>query len=343
MDIRYFMKIQNAYGTKNRRDRELVKVNQEFSDHFEDSFDTEKVLLNGKPFSLMIIRSADEPAFKKEIKSRHHDPFNLGDYVEWNGQIWLIASIDPDGKAWNRGYMYLCSALLRWQNEKGELIERYGYIEAFEKHNAGITGGAAVTVGCDRYHITLPADEETKKVKRDRRFPIDLEEVEPPDVYQLTNRKILLADGSAFGRGGILTWTLSFNAFDKNTDKKIRLDNGADVWICDYHAPVSSLPSGGAAVLNAVICGDQILKCGFSHTYTVHFEDKNGNTVAPEQVNFSWNVVSAFPDKFTWIDAGGQIELLVEDEHLIGESFKIQLLIDHTVNSELTVSVSGII
>ena len=47
MDISYFIKIQNAYGTNNRRERELAKVNRDLSKHFEDTFDTENVLLNG--------------------------------------------------------------------------------------------------------------------------------------------------------------------------------------------------------------------------------------------------------------------------------------------------------
>ena len=34
------MKIQNAYGTKSKREKELAKVNREMSKHFEDTYDT---------------------------------------------------------------------------------------------------------------------------------------------------------------------------------------------------------------------------------------------------------------------------------------------------------------
>ena len=37
MDINYFMKVQNAYGTKNRREKELAKVNSQMAKHFEDT------------------------------------------------------------------------------------------------------------------------------------------------------------------------------------------------------------------------------------------------------------------------------------------------------------------
>ena len=107
MDINYFMKIQNAYGTKNRREKELAKINNEMSKHFEDMFDTEEVLLNDVPTQLMIIKDTDGNTFKKKIKSVHGNKFNLGDYVTWNGQKWLITLVDVDKKTWNRGYIYV--------------------------------------------------------------------------------------------------------------------------------------------------------------------------------------------------------------------------------------------
>ena len=119
------MKIQNAYGTKNKREKELAKVNRVMSKHFEDTFDTEDVLLDGEPFKLMIVKDTDGNVFKKKIKSRHEDKFNLGDYVIWNNQFWLITLLDPDEKTWNRGYMYLCTVPLRWQNTDGQIIERW--------------------------------------------------------------------------------------------------------------------------------------------------------------------------------------------------------------------------
>ena len=71
MDINYFMKIQNAYGTKNRREKELVKINNEMSRHFEDTYGTVDILLNGTPTKLMIIKDTDNNTFKKKIKSVH--------------------------------------------------------------------------------------------------------------------------------------------------------------------------------------------------------------------------------------------------------------------------------
>ena len=183
MDISYFIKIQNAYGTNNRRERELAKVNRDLSKHFEDTFDTENVLLNGKPFSLMIVKDTDNNTFKKKIKSAHEYKFNLGDYVQWNNQIWIVTLVDPDEKTWNRGYMYLCTIPLRWQNSNGEIVERYGYSEDFTKYSSGKTGNNNITIGDNQYGITVPIDNETKMLERDTRFVIDFDSANKPDVY----------------------------------------------------------------------------------------------------------------------------------------------------------------
>lgn len=234
MNIDYFMKIQNAYGTKNRREKELVKVNQSMSKHFTDTFDTEEVLINDVPQELMIIKDTDGNTYKKKIKSKHNEKFNLGDYVKWNDQIWLITLVDVDEKTWNRGYMYLCTVPLRWQNSEGKIIERYAYSEDFTKYSSGTTGNNTITIGDNQYGLTIPIDSETRKLKRDMRFPIDFEDAEQPDIYELTNRKVNLNNNEYFGRGGTMVVTMSYDAFNKDKDKRVIMENGNEVWICDY-------------------------------------------------------------------------------------------------------------
>lgn len=351
MDINYFMKLQNAKGTKNRREKELVKINKQMSRHFEDTFDTEDVLLNGKPFQLMIIRDTDGNTYKKKIKSPYDKKFNLGDYVEWNGQMWLITLLDSDEKTWNRGYMYQCTILLRWQNKNGKIVERYGYSEDFTKYSKGVTGNETITLGDYQYGITLPVDDETKIMKRNNRFPIDIDGVEPPDVYELTNRKILLTDDRSFGRGGILTWTLSFGEFNYETDKKVELENGTQAWICDY-IPVSTLPStplppsspsDETTILSGIISGNKNLKIGFSRTYTATVSDANGNAIDWDDTLYGWNVVSDFAVEQN-IDEN-KIKLFIDDDSLIGESFLLQVIKfdDDTVVSAVKITVSDVV
>ncbi len=348
MDITYFMKIQNAYGTKNRQEKELNKVNYEMSKHFGDTFGTEEILLNGVPTHLMILKDTDGNTFKKKIKSVHGCKLNLGDYVAWNNQIWLITLIDADEKTWNRGYMYLCTVPLRWQNSEGKVIERWGYCEDFTKYSNGVIGNNTITVGDNQYGLTLPVDSETKKLKRGMRFPMDFDDSEQPDIYKLTNRKVKLSDNQYFGRGGTMVVTMSFDFFHPNDDKKITMENGWEVWICDYnHSSASPLPCPPVpdemTDLRAVISGEKELPISYASTYTVTFMDKNiGRNIQWKDVNFSWNIVSNFENEIEQNVSGNRIELLIENEDCADEKFRLQVLIGETVLTEMIIFVENI-
>ena len=242
MDMEYFMKIQNAYGTHNKRERELVKINTEMSRHFDDTIDYEHVLLNGKPCEMLIIKSSDSEPFVKKIKVKHKDIFHIGDYVKWHGQMWLITSADVDPKTWHSGEMILCTFLLRWQNSSGQIIERYACSEAYSKSSEGTANGQIITLGTGSYVLTLPIDNETKLIKNDKRIPIDLDSVEPPDIYVVKGRQVKLNDCNYIHRGGTLELTMTFDQFNPEKDKKVKTDDGREVWIADYHEPSDPKP-----------------------------------------------------------------------------------------------------
>lgn len=334
MDIEYFMKVQNAFGTKNKREKNLSKVNRYADRHFEDTFDTQDVLVNNVSMQIIIVKDTDGNVNKKKIKTKHSDKINVGDYVLWKNQVWMISLLDPDDKVWNSGYMYLCTLLLRWQDEHGTIIERWGYSEDYTKYSMGEKGNNIVTVGDYQYGLTLPVDNDTKKLKRGKRFVVDFDGNYPPDVYELTGKKSFLNDYTYFDRGGLITFTLSYNFFSSEKDKLVKLDNGKEVWICDYHSPTIEGNESQSENISASIIGNDKLKIGFDRTYSATFTDKSENVIYP---NFTWNIVSDFEVKQELIE--NKIKLLVNDEDYISSSFLLQVIIDNKVLSEKTISV----
>lgn len=326
MDISYFIKIQNAYGTNNRRERELAKVNRDLSKHFEDTFDTENVLLNGKPFSLMIVKDSDNNTFKKKIKSAHEYKFNLGDYVQWNNQIWIVTLVDPDEKTWNRGYMYLCTIPLRWQNSNGKIVERYGYSEDFTKYSSGKTGNNNITIGDNQYGITVPIDNETKMLERDTRFVIDFDSANKPDVYKLTNKKSFLNNNEYFGRGGTIILTMSYDSFNASTDKRIKIDENKNVWICDYKMYPStllpSIPSDTDEESYLIkIKGASTVKIGASRLFTAEVLDHEENPIDWDDTVLKWFVNG--PDGIVLQQTKNKMAVSINDDSLIGKTFDI--------------------
>lgn len=342
MDISYFQKINNTYKSKSRQETDLYLLNRHVDECFADTVDYHVVKRNGEPFELLIIKDTDNNTFKKKIKSRPSELFNLGDYIEWNNQIWLVTLVDTDDKTYHSGYMYLCTVPLRWQNSEGKIVERYAYAEDFTKYSNGTKSNSTITVGDNQYGLTLPVDRETKKLKRDMRFPMDFDDSEQPDIYKLTNRKVKLSDNQYFGRGGTMIVTMSFDAFNTNDDKKVTLDNGQEVWICNYnnsHTPLPPTPSepNETTDLRCVISGNTNLKNGYRRSYTVTFSDKDGNVVNWQNVDYQWNVKSDFDVKQTIAD--NKITVSVNDENLIGGSFLVGISIGGTVVSEIKVNI----
>lgn len=301
MDMSYFQKINNTYKSQSKQETDLYLLNRHVEECFADTIDYHVVKRNGEPYELLIIKDTDGNTFKKKIKARPSAPFNLGDYIEWNGQMWLITLLDPNEKTYHSGYMYLCTIPLRWQNSEGKIIERYAYSEDYTKYSGGTTGNNVITIGDNQYGLTLPIDSETKNLKRDMRFPIDFEDAEQPDIYELGNRKVNLSNYEYFGRGGIMTITLSYDAFNATNDKRITMENGKEVWICDYKEIDSDSSEDPTTPpenpdettdLSAKITfkGTQELKIdGSTKTLTGSFVDADGNTTTDIGV---WEVIT---------------------------------------------------
>ena len=348
MDISYFQKINNTYNAKSKQEVDLYLLNQHVDNHFADTIDYHVVKRNGEPFELLIIKDTDGNTFKKKIKSKNSTPFNLGDYIEWNNQIWLVTLLDTDDKTYHSGYMYLCTVPLRWQNSEGKIIERYVYSEDFTKYSSGTTGNNTITIGDNQYGLTLPIDSETRKLARDMRFPIDFEDAEKPDIYKLTNRKVNLNNNEYFGRGGTMILTMSYDAFNAEEDKRVVMDNGKEVWVCNYtevSIPTPTPPSEPTTPdetedLFATILGTTNLKVGFSRTYTVNFTDESGNEVDWNDVGFSWNVISDFDSGLIeQTISGNAIKLSVDDENLIGGSFILSVVMDTVTLAQIEVTI----
>ena len=337
MDLSYFQKINNTYQSKSKQETDLYLLNRHVDECFDDTIDYHIVKRNGEPFELLIIKDTDGNTFKKKIKAKNSTPFNLGDYIEWNGQMWLITLLDPNEKTYHSGYMYLCTIPLRWQNSEGKIVERYAYSEDFTKYSGGTSGNNVITIGDNQYGLTLPIDSETKKLKRDMRFPIDFEDAEQPDIYELGNRKVNLSNYDYFNRGGIMTITLSYDAFNAEKDKRV-LYNGREIWLCDYKDPNqdSSTPSNPLTPdettilsVNAKITfkGTQELKIGGNtKTLTGSFVDINDNPTTDVGI---WEIIA--------ID-----ELLPYLEYTLdGNTLKINVLDNDLVNSKVRIVFSS--
>lgn len=340
MDISYYMKIQNAFGTSSQKERELAKINREAARHYRDTCDHEDVLRNGEVYELIIAEDTENNTHRKKIKSLNGDYFNMGDIITWNNQQWIVNALDPDDKTWNSGYMVLCTLLLSWQNSRGEIVQRWCYDENFTKYSSGITGNKTLQTGDFQFGIQAPLDSETKILKRDRRFVIDVAEVDVPDVFDLTGRDVTTGNYEYFGRGGIVNLTLSYGAFNADKDKLVELDNGEKVWIADYIEPptLPPVPDGNQSEVLCRISGNPVLKLCVTRVYSI--VPINSSNPVPSRIR--WNIESGFKDKIQTVQNNNNISLTVTDEALLGETFVLRAVYNDSDVDSLTITISDL-
>ena len=322
MNLDYFRMINNTYKSKSKQETDLYLLNRHVDECFADTIDYHIVKRNGEPFELLIIKDTDGNTFKKKIKSKNSAPFNLGDYIEWNNQIWIVTLLDTDDKTYHSGYMYLCTVPLRWQNSEGKIIERFAYSEDFTKYSNGTIGNSTITIGDNQYGLTFPIDSETKKLTRDMRFPIDFEDAEKPDIYKLTNRKVNLNNNEYFGRGGTMILTMSYDAFNADEDKRVVMDNGKEVWICNYipittpTPPQPSTPDETTDLWNMKIdCPNiEIKPTGYPKTLTATLYNTKTGEIIPDIV-YEWNVQSSISEYLSYTINENILKLSLSKEY----------------------------
>lgn len=287
-----------------------------------------------------LVQTSNNPLRELNDYRKIHCPLTAdvkrGYYVKYDGSIWIIDTnvVDVDG-AYLSTRMSRCNYILRWQNKHGDIVERFAYSSDQTKYSNGEYNNGKLPVGDNQYGLLLPIDSETKQLKRGMRFVFDFNDVDSPDVYRLSNRKIKLNDETHDDRGGTIQISFTFDFFNKNKDKRVKLNDNKEVWICDYHSPTELKPPDETAILSAIIYGNENLKFGYPRNYSVEFRDKNENEIS--NFNFNWNVISDFPVKQV-ID-GDKIQLSVDDENYIGSSFLLCVCSGNEVIAEMKISI----
>lgn len=259
-----------------------------------------------------------------------------GMYIFFENRYWLITGYPSNNKSYEKAVMQLCQYKLRWQNTKGEIIERYIALSSASKYDIGETGNSTIVLTSDNLTLLFPNDEESlnvygKRVFIDKRTP-------PEKVYKITRSDDVLYD---FGEhGGVLAFIADKTELNTTTDRQ-------DLGICDYievsddteePSDPTTPPENPDEMtdLRVVISGNKNLKVDFSRTYTATITDVDGNAVEWDDT-YSWNVVGNF--EVGQEIEGNTIKLLVEDDDCIDSLILLQVIQNSTVVSEIEITV----
>lgn len=196
------------------------------------------VLINGIERKL-IIDSGTKPYYK-QICSLPNETFNAGEYVIYENSPWLIINADWDNEVYTDGNMYQCNFEIKWQDESNGIISRQAVILSASQYNMGEESSKTLTVGYNQLMIYIPLDEDTVKLKSDKRFFIDNNKINPKP-YRLTRVDTVTM---VYQGIGCVLLVVTEDQYNPDTDS-------IEEWLCDYvTAPVSTeiLYSGNSTI-----------------------------------------------------------------------------------------------
>lgn len=236
-----------------------------------------------------------------------------GMYVYFDNAFWLITGYPSSNKSYEKATLDICQYKLKWQNSKGDIIERWGNLTSASKYDDGLQDGKTIILSSDNLNILLPNDEESLGLAYKRVF-VDTKAL-PEKVYIISRTDDVLYN---FGEhGGILSFIADKTEFDPSKDNQ-------ELGICDYISPAAPPENDDeTTILNGVISGSDSLKLGFTRTYTATVTDKDGNSVDWSDDDFYWNIYPA-KDVVLNIDKN-KVSILAEDESLIGNTIRIEV------------------
>lgn len=338
-------KLTREYSYSDPRKEMLREKKQQVHSLYDFAMDREDdTLLNGNPF-IKSPRIFD----RKFVDNVHHkitvetildeDFIECGDYLEYDGMVWLCLNSYSFHKLYCRATFMSCDWKIYWINENGELKSQYVVDQNSTQYNSGESGNSTMTLGAAQHMLKMQCNDDTILLDSPQKFAID-KNIKKPTCYKVTQN-----DNTSYNYGkGLCCITVSETQLNQETDKLITLEDGTQVWVCDYvetNTPTPPQPpnTDETADLFASISGNTNLRIEVTRTYTAILSDSDGNTVDWDDIKYGWNVASDF-DVIQTV-AENKISLTVEDEDFVDSSFLLQVikLDDNSVLSEIEITV----
>ena len=282
-------KLTRKYSYSDPRKEMLREKKQQVHSLYDFAMDREDdTFLNGNPF-IKSPRIFD----RKFVDNVHHkitvetildeDFIECGDYLEYDGMVWLCLNSYSFHKLYCRATFMSCDWKIYWINANGELKSQYVIDQNSTQYNSGESGNSTMTLGAAQHMLKMQCNDDTILLDSPQKFAID-KNIKKPTCYKVTQN-----DNTSYNYGkGLCCITVSETQLNQETDKLITLEDGTQVWVCDYietSTPTPPQPSNPneTADLSAEITfkGTQELKIGGNtKTLTGYFIDKDGNTTS---------------------------------------------------------------
>ena len=253
-----------------------------------------------------------------------------GMYIFFENRYWLITGYPSSNKSYEKATVKLCQFKVKWQNSDGTIVERWVSTQSSSKYDDGLKDSNTMTLTSDSIMLLLPNDDESLTLDGKRIF---IDKKNPPNKVYLVSRADSVLYDYGEDHGGMFCFITEKTELNESTDRP-------DLGICDYISPIIPEEDDKTTILSGTITGtisgNKNLKVGFARTYRSNLVDEDGNTVEWSD-EFSWNIVGDIEVGLT--ENNGTVTLLVDDEDLVDEMFKLTLCHGDKILDEIVITI----
>ena len=245
-----------------------------------------------------------------------------GMYVGYENRYWLVSGYPGNNGICEKATLILCQYQIMWQDETGKVIKRWANFTSASKYDVG-ENGYNIILSSNNFTVWIPEDDDGQTLDGKRIFVERPKKgVLPKKVYKITRSDdVLYLYGEE--HGGILSFIADKTELDLEKDRP-------DLQLCDYISSTPSAPSENPdkddntssetepdSNIIATISGGNTIRCNRKKTWSVNFAQNNEFITT----DFEWKIKSDF--KVPSVVNGNTIQIKIEDENLIGETFTL--------------------
>lgn len=281
---------------------------------------------NERTVGLVINSSTQE--YYKEFEALPDTQIYAGDYVDWGRGMWLVQSCSTDDEIYKRGYLWECNWLMKWQNDNGDIVERWCFASSASKYNEGVEQDKVFTLGSDQCKVYMPVDEEVLAVtkKKEMCFIIDNAIAGQPRIYEAHNPSNVYStfdilkddDGKLHG---VTDWILKETTYTLTDEEK-------ELGVCHYRHQEEEQPEPEPSDITGV---DVLPLTKFK---TFSYPEEEWNNLFLWRINCAYDVITE--------EFGNVIKIRVDDSNAIGSHLKLQAVEYDTVVAEKTIEIKGL-
>lgn len=264
-------------------------------------------------------------------------PIIVGDiiYDAKADEYWICTESFDIDEIHFQGKFTQCNWILKWQNDKGEILEYPCQDMNATQYNSGERANQQFVIGSAQHMLTLPSDENIIMLSTPQRFYLD-KNMANPTSYIVTQNDI---SSYNYGKKGLCKLTVTQCVENNKTDRP-------DLGICDYvdfSNIVTDVPvENEKATAKILYSATNIKSGGSSQVFKAVFQDSDGNEII--DIIPVWNIICDFKEHLEIKESGNEIEIGIDNDDYVDEEFKLTLSdVDSLCETYLIITVDSLL